>query len=174
GRPLVIAEQPVLPHRLAPEPQASPVRWTRWALSGVLIGAGFAWLGRRRPRVLAAIALPLWTLAGLVGALLLFIWLGTAHRFGWANHNLLLFSPLAWLLLPGAWRILRGGRGGRMFELVLAALLTLAAVALFLHWLPVLPQRNTHWIALLLPIHAGLWLGLGRYAASALAPRAAG
>lgn len=174
GRPLVIDEQPVLPHRLAPEPQAAPVRWTRWALAGVVIGAGFAWLGRRRPRVLAALALPLWTLAGLVGALLLFIWLGTEHRFGWANHNLLLFSPLAWLLLPGAWRLLRGRRAGRLFELVLAALLASALVAMFLHWLPVLPQRNTHWIALLLPIHAGLWLGLSRYAAAVLAPRAGG
>ena len=31
-----------------------------------------------------------------------------------------------------------------------------AVLALFLHWLPVLPQRNAHWIALLLPIHIAL------------------
>ena len=31
-----------------------------------------------------------------------------------------------------------------------------AVLALFLHWLPVLPQRNVHWIALLLPIHLAL------------------
>jgi hypothetical protein len=33
-------------------------------------------------------------------------------------------------------------------------------VALFLHWLPVLPQRNAHWIALMLPLHAGLAAGM--------------
>jgi len=38
----------------------------------------------------------------------------------------------------------------------------LAVAAVFLHWLPVLPQRNAHWIALLLPLHAGLLLGFRR------------
>lgn len=167
GRPLVLDEQPVLPHRLAPEPQDAPVRWSLWALAGVVIGAGFMWLGQRRPRLAAGIGLPLWALAGVAGALMLFIWLGTAHRFGWANHNLLLLSPLAWLLLPGAWRVLRGRPAGRLFAMVLAASLAMALLAMFLHWLPLMPQRNTHWIALLLPIHAGMWLGLGRAAASA-------
>ena len=31
-----------------------------------------------------------------------------------------------------------------------------AVLGLFLYWLPVYPQRNAHWIALLLPIHLGL------------------
>ena len=39
------------------------------------------------------------------------------------------------------------------------AAVALAVVALFLHWLPLLPQRNAHWIALLLPLHLGLLLG---------------
>ena len=162
GQPLVLDEQPVLPHRLAPEPLDDPVRWPLWALSGITIAAAFSWLGRRRPRVLAAVALPMWAIGGLVGALLLFIWFGTAHRFGWANQNILLFNPLGWLLLPGAWRLLRGRPAGRWFAPTLAALLACAALAMFLHWLPLMPQRNIHWIALLLPIHAGLWLGLGR------------
>ncbi|MDQ3510968.1 MAG: DUF4105 domain-containing protein [Pseudomonadota bacterium] len=160
GAPLVLNEQPVLPHRLAPEPQAAATRWPLWALTGIVIAAGMIWLGRQRLRALAAVALPLWTVAGLSGAVMLFIWLGTEHRFGWANHNLLLFNPLAWLLLPGAWRLLRGRPAGRWFDLVLMAMLACAVLALFLHWLPVTPQRNLHWIALLLPLHAGLWLGL--------------
>lgn len=160
GEPLVMDEQLVFPHRLAPEPQGAAIRWPLWALAGIVIAVGMIVLGRRRPRALAAVALPFWTLAGLVGAVMLFIWLGTAHEFGWANHNLLLFNPLAWLLLPGAWCLLRGQPSGRWFHLVLTTMFACAVLALFLHWLPVAPQRNLHWIALLLPLHAGLWAGL--------------
>ena len=34
-----------------------------------------------------------------------------------------------------------------------------AVASLFVYWLPVNPQRNVHWIALLLPIHLGLLQG---------------
>ena len=87
---------------------------------------------------------------------MLFIWLGTEHRYGWANNNLLLLSPLSWLLLPGAWRVLRGRDPGVWFRRWLAVIAIGAVVALFLYWLPVYPQRNAHWVALLLPIHLGL------------------
>ena len=38
----------------------------------------------------------------------------------------------------------------------------LAGAALFFYWLPILPQRNAHWVALLLPLHLGLLLGFRR------------
>ena len=69
-------------------------------------------------------------------------------------------NPLCWLAFPGGWAVLRGRAPGRWFGGVLAVLALVAAIGLFVHWLPALPQRNTHWIALLLPIHVGLWLGL--------------
>ena len=162
GRPLVIEEYSVLPHRLAPEPVASPTRWWPWALAGIAIAAAFVWLGRRRRRALAAVALPFWTLSGLLGAVLLSAWLFTEHRIIWANHNLLLLSPLCWLLLPGGVAALRGRPPGKWFHYVLIAPVALAVMALFLHWLPLLPQRNLHWIALLLPLHLGLLLGFRR------------
>jgi len=37
----------------------------------------------------------------------------------------------------------------------------MALIALFVYWLSALPQRNLHWIALLLPVHAALWRRLG-------------
>ncbi|MDR0183178.1 DUF4105 domain-containing protein [Lysobacter sp. UC] len=155
-RPLVLQEQQILPHRLAPEPQDGPVRWWPWALAGVAIGIVVAMLGRARPRVVAAIALPFWILAGVLGALMLFLWFGTQHTYAWANANLLLLSPLCWLLIPGAVRALRGRDPGRIFRGVLAVIALGAVVSLFVYWLPVAPQRNVHWIALLLPIHLGL------------------
>ncbi|MFZ5658091.1 MAG: hypothetical protein ACOY37_13760, partial [Pseudomonadota bacterium] len=129
--------------------------------AGVLLGIAAAWAGRRAPRATAAVALVGWAVMGLLGALLLYIWLGTAHVFGWTNHNLLLLHPAAWLLLPGAWRLLRGRAPGRLFSAGLALVGALAVAGLFLSWLPAAPQDNARWIALLLPVHLGLWAGLG-------------
>lgn len=156
GAPLVASEQPLLPHRIAPAPQGEPVDWWKWGLAGVVLAAGAVWLGRRHPRVLAAVAMPLWIGSGALGLLMLFIWFGTGHRFGWANHNLLLFSPLAWLLLPGAWRTSRGREPGRWFRWLLAAIAAGAVLGLFGYWLSAWPQRNLHWIVLMLPVHLAL------------------
>lgn len=162
GRPLVREERELLPHRLAPEPQERGQRWWLWGAGGLVIGGALAWLGRRRPRVTAVLAMPLWIVAGLIGAALLFGWIATEHRFMWANRNLFLLNPLAWLLLPGGVRLLLGRTPGRMFQLALVAVAVLCVAGLFALWLPIAPQRNAHWIALLLPIHAGLWVGLRR------------
>ena len=162
GRPLVLGQDELLPHRIAPEPDEHQPRWWLWAIWGVALGAVAVWLGQHKPRALAAIAMPFWTLAGVIGALLLFIWFGTEHRMGWGNHNLFLLNPLSWLALPGAWGVLRGRVPGVWFTRILFALALCAAIGLFVHWLPMQPQRNAHWIALLLPIHAGLWLGFRR------------
>ncbi|HET6435070.1 MAG TPA: hypothetical protein VFG18_05125, partial [Xanthomonadaceae bacterium] len=99
--------------------------------------------------------------AGLLGALLLFLWFGTAHRAAWANQNLLLLDPLCLLLLPGGWRLARGRAAGAWFGRLLQAVLAAAVVAWLLRWLPVFPyQDNARWIALLLPLHAALLLAL--------------
>jgi hypothetical protein len=162
GRPLVLEERVYLPHRLNPEPEAAPTPWWPWGLAGLVLATAFASLGLRRPRALAAISLPIWFLAGLIGTLLLFAWLFTEHRIIWGNHNLLLVHPLCWLLVPGGWAVLRGRAPHKMFHYLLVATVALAVAALFLHWLPVMPQRNAHWIALLLPLHLGLLLGFRR------------
>jgi hypothetical protein len=96
---------------------------------------------------------------------MLFIWFGTAHRAGWANQSLLLFNPACLLLLPGAWCIARGHGAGRWFGRWLAIIATGALVAWFMRWLPVPWQDNTHWIALLLPIHLALFAALRKPAA---------
>ncbi|MNR34538.1 hypothetical protein D3C85_1523180 [compost metagenome] len=48
------------------------------------------------------------------------------------------------------------------FRRWLAVLAIAAIAALFLYWLPVYPQRNAHWVALLLPIQLGLWQAFRR------------
>ena len=164
GRPLVRERQEILPHRIAPEPEGRARRWWLWVLWGVAIAIAIAWLGRREAgsRVLGAALLPFWLLAGFIGALLLFLWFGTAHAMAWANHNLFLLNPLAWLALPGAWRMLRGRAPGRWAARV-AQLLVLCAVAgLLVRWVSAQPQANLHWIALLLPVYAAVAWTFGR------------
>jgi hypothetical protein len=162
GRPLVVSEQTLLPHRIAAEPTEYARPWWPWLLWGIAIGIALLRLGQRKPRALAALALPLWMLGGLLGLLMLFIWLGTAHRAGWANQSLLLFNPLCLLLLPGAWRVARGRGAGRWFGRGLAIVALGAVVAWFMRWLPFPWQDNTRWIALLLPIHLALFAALRR------------
>ena len=161
GRPLVLAEQVLLPHRISLPPEEMP----RWRTTALLLGLALAlavtWLGARRPRLLAGLALPFWTLCGLLGAVMAFIWCCTQHYAGHGNENLLLLSPLAFGLLPGGWRLARGcplGDDviGRLFRVLLWTVAALAAVAGFLKFLPFRPQQNVEWVLLLLPLHLAL------------------
>ncbi|WP_133499533.1 DUF4105 domain-containing protein [Cognatilysobacter terrigena] len=160
NHPLVESETPVLPHRIAPEPADAPRATWPWLAAGLVLGVLLATTGARRPRLVAALALPFWMLAGLIGALMLFLWLGTVHEFAWANRNLLLLNPLAWLAVPGAWRVLRGRGSGALMQKALPVLAGLALIAMFASWLESGAQDNLRWIALLLPTHLGLWAGL--------------
>ena len=163
GGPLVQSEQMLLPHRIAPEPAEFARPWWPWLLCGVAAGVALLWIGRSAPRGLAALALAFWAACSALGLLLLFIWFGTAHRAGWANQNLLLFNPLCLLLVGGAWRGLRGRDGGAWFQRVLPIIAACAAFAWVMRWLPPFPdQDNSHWIALMLPIHVALWQALRR------------
>jgi hypothetical protein len=155
GAPLVRGEAGLLPHRIAPEPPERPRRAWPWAVAGLLAAAAIAFAPRRRDRLVAAIALPFWTLASLVGLLLAFIWCCTAHRAGWSNANLLLFSPPCILLLPGGWRIVRGRMPGPMFRRWLWLVAIGAMLSLPLQLLPE-AQFQLPWIALLLPAHLAL------------------
>jgi hypothetical protein len=162
GQPLVAGEEMLLPHRIAPEPADPSRAWWLHALAGCALAALALVAGKRRPRLLAALALPFWLACGLVGALLLYLWTGTQHWAAWANHNLLLLDPLCLLLLPGGWALARGRRAGRMFAWTLPAVALLAVAALALAWLQVRTQQNMRWIVLLLPLHLALFAALRR------------
>ncbi|WP_051924452.1 DUF4105 domain-containing protein [Arenimonas donghaensis] len=156
GRPLVKAEQQLLPHRLVPPPAEAPRLRTPALFAGLPLALLVVVGGKRAPRALAAGALVFWLLAGLAGALMAFIWLGTAHVAGHGNENLLLLSPLCLFLLPGAWAALRGRRPTRRFRILLWLVAGGAALAGFLKFLPFLPQENVEWVLLLLPLHWAL------------------
>ena len=156
GRPLVAAEVELLPQRQAAEPEEHAIALWPWLLAGVGLAVLVLAGGPRAPRTLAGLAAGVWLLCGLIGLVLALGWAFTEHRALWANRNLLLMSPLCLLLLPGAWALLRGRAPTPRFRMLLLAVAVLAALACLPLWLQVQPQRNGHWIALLLPLHLAL------------------
>lgn len=167
GAPLVQSVAVLSPQRL-PSPPAEPPD-LRWPLlvAGLVLGAAFvvsAWLRDRYPVErwwFAVVGTAYALLAGLVGALLLLLWIGTAHQAAWANENLLLFNPLAWLLVPGLLRLRRHGANASRLMLGVAILqVLLCIVALAGKLTPWLPQHNLPWILLALPAWLGLAFGL--------------
>ena len=161
GTPLVIAEETWLPHRLGAEPAERALPVLRFGIAGIAIALALLWAARRRPRLVAGFSIAFWALCGLLGVLMLYLWLGSAHWAAWRNHNLLLMSPLAWLLLPGGWALLRGRAPGRVFRIALIAVTALALLSLPLAVIGIDVQRGGMWIAAWLPIHlalAAIWL----------------
>ena len=169
GAPLVQSTTLLSPQRL-PSPPASPpdMRWPL-LIAGLVLGAAFiasAWL-RNRYEVdrwwFVVVGSSYALLAGLAGALMLVLWFGTAHRAAWANENLWLFNPLAWLLIPALLRVRRHGAAASRFGLAIAALMALLALfALVSKLMPAFPQQNLPWILFALPgwlgLAGGLWL----------------
>lgn len=156
GRPLVASEQVLLPHRVSQPPAEAPRPTGPAFLAGLALAAAVLVAARKAPRTLAAFALVFWTIAGLAGAVMAFIWFGTSHGAGHGNQNLLLLSPLCLALLPGAWARLRGREPSKRFRLLLWVVVGGAALAGFLKFLPFLPQQNVEWVVLLLPLHWAL------------------
>ncbi|MEO7067454.1 MAG: DUF4105 domain-containing protein [Rhodanobacter sp.] len=155
-RPLVQGDRLVSPNRLdVPPPSAPDLR-----LPLMLVGLSLAILLLLTRRwwttgyaVLASVYL---VAAGLVGVLLLGLWALTDHHAAWANANLWLFNPAAFLLLPTVWRSRRGLAASRFIDIVLLLQLVAGMVALLLHLLPGVTQQNQPWLLLALPI----WLAL--------------
>lgn len=165
GQPLVQRTQLLMPDLGRYPAPAEPLHWQPAATTlGVTLALLLTVLGqsRRMPARIgfAVLATPVLLAMGLGGITLLAAWGLTDHWAMHANHNLLLFSPLALLFLRACWRapIRREGlRQSHFMRGVLALMFLLALYAL----LPG-PQTNTAWQALLLPAHLGLLLGLQR------------
>jgi hypothetical protein len=167
GAPLVQSETVLSPQRLPSPPARAPD--TRWPLliAGLVLGIAFfaaAWLRdaydiERWWFALVGTAYAL--LAGVAGALMLVLWFGTAHRAAWANENLWLFNPLAWLAIPALLRVRRPGAAASRLGICIAALMALFSIFALLSKLsPAFPQHNLPWILFALPAWLGLLCGL--------------
>jgi Domain of unknown function (DUF4105) len=154
GRPLVASTQSILPHRLSRPPDELP----QWSLTAMAIGlalAGlFAW-AVRRPPLQSMLMLGFWLISGLLGSVMLALWVGTEHIYAHGNENLLLFSPLAWLAFALHFTRHRSARWRKAHELTVTALAAMAVLAVILKFMPFSVQQNLNWILMTLPLH---WL----------------
>ncbi|MGY3039484.1 hypothetical protein ACVWWQ_001071 [Rhodanobacter sp. TND4EL1] len=155
-RPLVLSEQLVSANRLEVPPPTAPDLRLPLAFSGLLFAALILLARRHWPTGYALLGTVYLVAAGLVGIVLLALWTLTTHHSAWANANLLLFNPLAWLLLPTLWRARRGLAASRFIDGVIAIQLLACMIALLLHLLPGTVQQNQPWLLFALPI----WLVL--------------
>ncbi|HEX5352460.1 MAG TPA: DUF4105 domain-containing protein [Rhodanobacteraceae bacterium] len=167
GMPLVQSKAVLSPQRL-PSPPATPpdLRWPL-LIAGLVLGIAFmaaSWLRNQYEieRWWFAVVGTLYALlAGIAGTLMLVLWFGTAHRAAWANENLWLFNPGAWLLIPALLRVRKPGGGASRFGLAIAALMALLSIfALLSKFWPWFPQHNLPWILFALPAWTGLLVGL--------------
>lgn len=160
-RPLVRKEAQILDSRRPPEPSHPPSLVLPLGGLGLGLAIALLLLERLRPRGaarggIALLGALLALSSGLGGLALLGIWALTDHWVMWANYNLLLFSPLALLLLPAWLRGLRRGATVASWERRLGLLLPAGALLALLLWLLPGTQHNLHWILLWLPLHLAL------------------
>jgi hypothetical protein len=155
-QPLVQDEQLLSPNRLPVPPAQAPDLRLPLGMAGLAFALLLAATARRARFVHALLATLYLVAAGLVGLLLLVLWTLTSHHSAWANANLLLFSPLAFLLLRTVWHARHGIAPSRLANAVLVLQLATALVAVLLHLLPGTVQQNQPWILSALPA----WLAL--------------
>ncbi|MFK2879018.1 lipoprotein N-acyltransferase Lnb domain-containing protein [Rhodanobacter hydrolyticus] len=155
-RPLVQDEQLLSPNHVSVPPALAPDLRMPLGIAGLIFAIVLALTARRRPTAHALLGTLYLIAAGLVGIVLLALWTLTSHHSAWANANLLLFSPLAFLLLPTLWRVRHGIAPTRFANIVLMLQLFAVLATVALHLLPGAVQQNQPWILLALPV----WLAL--------------
>lgn len=162
--PLVKGERVLYQARRPPVPDRPPVWTPAFAVVGLGLGGGLALLGatarrRRSARIaLGATTSFLGFVLGLLGLILVLLWLLTNHKAAHANANILQFAPWALALVVYGVGVARGRPVAvrRALWLVAAAAL-LSVVGLAAKLAPGSTQDNHAFIALLLPF----WVGLG-------------
>lgn len=155
-QPLLLSEQLVSPNRLDVPPAAAPDLRLPLGLAGLSLGALIVLTRRWWPIGHVLLGTLYLLCAGIIGLVLLTLWTLTTHHSAWNNANLLLFNPLAFLLLPTLWRSRRGLAASRFMDGVIALQLLAGMIAVLLHLLPGTVQQNQPWLLFALPC----WLAL--------------
>ncbi|WP_436407921.1 lipoprotein N-acyltransferase Lnb domain-containing protein [Dyella japonica] len=156
AQPLVLDEQVVSPNRLDAPPATAPDLRLPLALAGLIFAILLIAAYRFAPVVYALLGSLYLVLAGLVGLALLILWTLTTHHSAWGNANLLLFNPLAFLLLAALWRSRKRLPASRFANSVIALQLLAVLAACLMHLLPGVVQQNQPWLLFALPI----WLAM--------------
>ena len=155
-QPLVQSEDLLSPNHLSVPAATPPDLGIPLGIAGLLFAVLIVLAWHRARRLYALLGSIFLLLSGIAGLLMLTLWTLTEHHSAWANANLLLFSPLAWLSLPAVWRMRRGVIPPRFADWALLLQLLALIAAISIHALPGTVQQNQPWILFALPI----WLAL--------------
>jgi hypothetical protein len=129
-----------------------------WMMMLVPIGAGSR-RGRRMPA--AVMAALFYGITGIIGSVILLMWLGSAHVFWYDNLTLLLCSPLALVAAVVGTRAVLRGELSRFAKVALAIVVGGAVLAALLA--PFVTQQLSGPLLMLLPAHLGLALAIWRH-----------
>jgi hypothetical protein len=155
-QPLVQNETLLSPNRLDAPPATPPDLRLPLGIAGLIFAALIVATWRYARLAYALLSTLFLLVAGLVGLVMLVLWTLTTHHSAWGNANLLLFNPLAFLLLRGPWQARNNTGVSRLATSVLLIQLFGLLVAIGLHLLPGVVQQNQPWILFALPC----WLAL--------------
>ncbi|TAL74537.1 MAG: DUF4105 domain-containing protein [Rhodanobacter sp.] len=156
NQPLVESETVLAPSRVVAPPASAPDLRLPLAAAGLALALILLATARWWRTGYALLVSMFCIAAGLVGVILIALWTLTAHHSAWANANLLLFSPLAFLLSRAAWRLRHGHAPSRLAGTALSMQLLAVLAAIALHALPGTVQQNQPWILFALPV----WLAV--------------
>jgi hypothetical protein len=156
-QPLVAREWTAYNGRLTDAVPPQPNWLWLFAIAGLALAVAAVATLRARAgaaRTLGAALLALTTLLlGLGGLVLAGLWGFTDHAIAYANLNLVLFSPLALLLVWPLWRWRKPDAApGTASRWTAVAVAVIALLGLAWLTLPGTQQANAHWFALILPL----------------------
>jgi len=161
AQPVVRSERVISEGGAWPAPAQASNRLLWYLVAGLAAGGVMALAGRGRAFLPVA---TLWTLlVGLLGAFMLWAWIWSWHVAGYRNENLFqlnLFALALALVLPSALRGKSWAAGPARW--LSGAVVVLGVLGLVLKVLPGFRQHNLEVIALLLPVHGAVWLGVRR------------
>jgi hypothetical protein len=166
--PLVLDQNVLSPNRLTPPPATAPDLRLPLALAGLVFAALLLAAHRFAPLAYALLGSLYLMLAGFVGVALLILWTLTTHHSAWANANLLLFNPLAFLLLPALWRSRKRVAVSRYANGLIVLQLVAVLATCAMHLLPGVVQQNQPWLLFALPVWLGVAWCMRRHVANSL------
>ena len=163
--PLVTSERPVFEARRTPEVEKPPNHAPLFLVLSTTIGALILLSARAgtegdRGPGMARVLIGVWSaLAGLLGAVLVFLRLGTRHVFTYGNLNLLQYNPL-WLIL--ALLLVFAARGtvwARAAQAIATIAGALTVLAMVIACIPALRQNSLAVLLLAAPANlAAAWV----------------
>jgi len=168
-RPLVSSEAQVFEAARPAERDAAPSRGLIYGAIGASLGlllVGLSLLSGSRVGLIAFCLIAfVWSfVAGAAGVLIAGLWAFSEHSITYGNENLLQSNVLS-LVLAGALIVVATGRAIRPARALALVVALLSLLGFAMQVLPMFDQVNGTLLALMVPAHAGLALGLWRVAA---------